>query len=426
MYRLSKEEYFLFLIEPILMMIFSFVVGRKKKNFMSYAQQVGLEYSWALLSAVASLIFASLLRRALVPLRVPSVLCILAAGTIFRLGLGYFDNVTSNFLEITEVVVDTTLAAMGLRIGSHFNLSAIRAARGSLWKFAFVFVPVVVVIVTISAYLIFPGSGVMNVAVGCIALERSSPEALASITESQSSGPFTSATICVAALQDVLALVCFVSALAFAGATSFRQALSDLFVLFLYTLASAVVGVVAVRRLDGRRPIFQAVVLLFILVIFHLVLRTELLLAAIVTGVILNFRSSHPTAAWLESVRETTDVILFTFLGFRINFLAYVSELGGASALFVTRLSALWAGAWIGGHAAGFPSNNDIRWMGLITQLAVALSLVMRIEVIQGHAALARAYGGAVLMALVTGPILLVFALHQAEEVGMVVPVDKS
>eukprot|EP00388_Colpodella_angusta_P028376 GDKK01012301.1.p1 GENE.GDKK01012301.1~~GDKK01012301.1.p1 ORF type:complete len:108 (+),score=5.36 GDKK01012301.1:1-324(+) len=63
--------------------------------------------------------------------------------------------------------------------------------------------------------------------------------------------------------------------------------------------------------------------------------------------------------------------------------------------------------------------HNKYRWMGLVTQLAIALSLVDRMEEsFPDSAPMARACGGSVLCGLVAGPSLLQFVLKKVGEAG--------
>lgn len=87
--------------------------------------------------------------------------------------------------------------------------------------------------------------------------------------------------------------------------------------------------------------------------------------------------------------------------------------------IFGARLTGLWMGGYVGSVASGF-KHPHLRGFGLVTQLAIALSLVQRIEDQFPEAlALAQTAQGMVLFGLMTGPALLVAVLKLSGEAGL-------
>ena len=253
------------------------------------------------------------------------------------------------------------------------------------------------------------------------------------------------------------------------------------------------------RRVLRLRALLAALVLVTPLLSW--VVHTELLLAAVVAGAILNWDSPHRLTGALDAHSGVANIVLFCLLGHRISVLAYLQNLPAAFVLFAARLFGLWIGAMGGGHfgplhqypssasggggglrellkrggiaaalvgllpsgararlprgwgaaalATGAPAaasastsapsavlpssvgasasvpppsdawHNTYRWMGLVTQLAIALSLVDRMEEQFPEAApMARACGGSVIGALLVGPTLLQYVLRRVGEAG--------
>lgn len=169
--------------------------------------------------------------------------------------------------------------------------------------------------------------------------------------------------------------------------------------------------------------------LVTVLIIIPLVgwfFHVELLLAAVLAGVILNYDSKHPLTPLLEESEVFINMVLFTFLGQRIRIGAYLDNVSGAAVFFTARTAALAVGSWLGGHLSRLPPHtpettwmHKYRWMGLITQLAIALSLVDRMEEqFKDSVPMASAFGGSVLLALVTGPPALQYVLAKVGEAG--------
>jgi hypothetical protein len=337
----------------------------------------------------------------------------------FFLGIGMIAHLVhppAGKLPVAKTIVDFALGLVGLQIGSHFNREAIWPHRFSILRFMATFVPVVFLSILFVCWMLFPQLLWFAPLVSSIALERSSPEAMANIHDSNASGPFTVTTMCVAALQDIVALFLFVLTSGLLGGGGFHT-------LLWRAIATAVAMLIGMggSKLILRLTESRNVAVVWILIVFSVAERrfhAELLLAAILTGTLLNWLEPHPTSIVVNDCVPTMNVILFTLLGMRVNPLAYIVGWEGF-AMYFGRLGALWAGGFLGAKVGGL-SHPHVRWMGLVTQLAIALTLVQRMEEQFPTAApLAHAQGGSILLAVWSGPALLHFALRRVGEAGM-------
>jgi hypothetical protein len=361
--------------------------------------------------SIISCVAASLALR--VRRRVPPVLVLLLTGMLARLAAhSVVDEVA--LATVTKPICGACLTLVGMLIGSHLNAEGFAAVGPKIVVYLLVVFMCVFSAVHMAVVSMFPALRGFAPLVASIALERSSPEALAGITTLRARGPFTSVTMLSSAVMDCAALVAFVLSSASMGGTGAGT--------FLARLAAGTylsyITAIAVERFSRTLPPAAVVVALAaVLNAAHYVTHTELLVAAIGVGTHLNFRVPHATLAVLETQADNVHLVLFVLSGLRIDVAAMVhlSPLV-VVALYVARLVGLWAGCTMGSLAAGYPVKH-VRCLGLVTQLAIALSLVQRVESAFPEAAeLTHAAAGMVLLSLLTGPGALLYALRLSGE----------
>ena len=363
---------------------------------------------------MCSLFGAALLSRVARTFRVPPVLPMLGCGMMLRQIYR-----SSDVIVLTRPFLDIALAAVGVDIGSHLNQATIGPHKAEVMKFILLFVPCVVAVMLLAVRMLFPPQLFpYGFLIGSIAVERSSPECLFGVEIAKSSGAFTAVIVCIAAMQDIAALVCFVITTVFLGATDVREAVAELGGLFLTTALASIVAIGVAKAV--KEPVMALTAVVFILSVASEHTRSELLLSAVVTGVVLNYTKKHPLMGAISESQGMVSVLLFTLMGYRIDIATYVGGgLFAAGVLFVARIAGLYCGSVCGGYASGLTPHIHVRWMGLVTQLAIALSLVERTEALFPQAApLAVAMGGAVLGGLLCGPPLLQHVLHRVGDAG--------
>jgi hypothetical protein len=373
-------------------------------------------------------------------LRMPPVLGMLGTGFMLR----YLH--PNELLETTtDPLVDIALAAMGLEIGSHLNETTIGSVAGQMVRFMLVFVTVVVTVVSIGIRGLMPEMVPFAALAASIAVERSSPECLQGITEAQAKGPFCTSLMCISAMQDVGAILCFVLSEIILGSTSFRSGMEHIGLMLASTALACALAVVTGKLFQHHYPSLCAAAMCMVLASAAEFTPSELLLSAVCSGAFLNYRRHHASTALISRLNQVVGVVLFTWMGYRMNiasFLGITTEAERAHShltprnnigphqvhqgpnlwiiigIYLLRLFALFLGSLLASLVVGLRQQAAYRWMGLVTQLAIALSLVQRGERSFPHAApLMRAYGGAVLLSLITGPALLQLVLHKSGEV---------
>lgn len=367
--------------------------------------------------------------------RLPPVIGMLCTGFALR----YIH--PSEALESTsDPLVDMALAAMGLEIGSHLNEATLGAIAGQMVRFMMLFVLIVTTTMAAGIRILLPEMTPFAALAASIAVERSSPECLQGIMEANARGPFSTSLMCIAALQDVGALICFVLSEIILGATSFRAGVTHIGMMLASTMLACCLGV-AVGYIPMRYPSLCVVAICIVLASASEFTSSELLLSAVCCGAVLNYRKPHASVIFISKMNQVVGVILFTWMGYRMNVASFVGLDNGTSTtaehqglpiltpstsspsimiiigIFLLRLLALFLGSFAASMAVGLRQFARVRWMGLVTQLAIALSLVQRGERTFPHAApLMRAYGGAVLLSLITGPALLQVVLQRVGE----------
>jgi hypothetical protein len=377
-------------------------------------------YGVVVTSALLAPIMSHFLSRLARAFRVPPVIAMLFVGMLMRQVHG--EAVAIKFQTLTGAALDVSLASMGLQIGSHLNEEAIGPYRGHVIKFMVVLVPAVFGGMFVLVRVLF-GESMAPYApiVASISLERSSAECMLGICESRAEGPFSSVTMCTSALLDVISLLFFViTSASLVVGSAFVEALGH--VVMTLSSTGCASGVVYLIALLIREPLIVLAVATSTLALASKFLHSELILSAVVAGIVLNYKKQHPITVMIEDLNHMLCCVLFTFMGHRMNVANFTTvwSLQMACLLVAARFFCLFTGGYAGGVFAGFREHNGLRWMGLVTQLAISLSLVNRLESsFPESAPLARSYGAAVIMFMCTGPGLLVMALHRSGEAGL-------
>lgn len=371
----------------------------------------------------------------------PPVLGMLGTGFLLR-----YVHPNESLENTTDPLVDVALAAMGLEIGSHLNEATLGAIAGQMIRFMVIFVLIVVTVVAVGIRALMPEMVTFAALAASIAVERSSPACLQGIKEAQARGPFSTSLMCITAMQDVGAIVCFVLSEIVLGSTSFAGGLQHIGLMAASTALACGLAVGVGLLFSHRFPSLCAAVMCMLLATAAEFSPSELLLSAVCCGTVLNYRASHPSTIFISKINQGVGVVLFTWMGYRMNVLNFIGvNIGKEPAhshlehnhvigphaanapslwiicgLYLLRLLALFLGSFVASWTVGLRQHASVRWMGLVTQLAIALSLVQRGERSFPHSApLMRATGGAILISLITGPTLLQILLQKTGEAGL-------
>lgn len=381
-------------------------------------------------------------------------------------------------------LVNAGLTVLGLHVGSHIDLAELIPAmpgrgattvNGSPVRTVLLALSIAYVVFACGFKLLFPSStAAFACAAAAISIERSSAEAIATAALLQAKGPFTQSTILGAACMDVCATVMFAISVAVlqsnaaqgdASATAGGGgALEALVRSLVATLAVVAAVLVALRFLlpitlvgggrgasatttgstSGGLPGHPSIALALVIVIFVVVgrvLHFELILAAMLLGAVLGAvnggrgeGAGHPAlVAVSETAASVFDLVcacLFPLIGMRLRLdaIARASLLGAV--LFVLRVAALHCGFFTSCSLnPQLYAHRHIRAWSALTQLAIGLSLVTRLEEAVNASAVsvgpiadaAPALLGMVVIGMCAGPTGTQLALGWSGEAGKAV-----
>ncbi|KDO29095.1 hypothetical protein SPRG_06150 [Saprolegnia parasitica CBS 223.65] len=350
----------------------------------------------------------------------PRITGYLATGIVagpYVLGL-----ITANETLQMRFVDEASLAYIGLAAGAKLHWSEMRRKLKSImcvtiWLTFFEYIVGTLTIIVLANYLVFLQSTTsteryaISMLAGCMMIARSPSSALAVIEETGSQGHFTTFLFSVTVLCDVVVIVLFnvnnMITEAFLSNKSVSSA--SVFELVGEMAISIGVGVVAAKvisyvvlwrtprvRRKSRlyvllRIVKQAAILLFgfsLFVLGHLCRPwLEPLMCCMVAGATLY--NWNPTSnreelsLLLKNMADFVYVGFFTLTGASLELDMLVKALAVSLVLCITRIFAIFLGAYVGGTIAKEnPMHNKVSWMGYITQAGVTLGLAKKIQLL--------------------------------------------
>ncbi len=278
---------------------------------------------------------------------------------------------------------------------------------------------------------------------GPILSARSPSSAIAIINEMRARGPFTKTVLGVTVVKDVLIVVLFAlsSSIAATLLTGHSFDLSFLLLVSLEILASLGLGLLLAQAMslvlrthwEDHVKIPPLLALGFLAFFFASALRDwshtalpvdlhiEPLLICLVASIWLTNRSPYRSEFrhLLHQVRTPIFVVFFTLVGASLDIGIVVLLLPITLALYLTRIVALFIGAYLGGEAAGDPAPiKRVAWMGYITQAGVAIGLSKEVAIAfpQLGAEFTTLLVGVIVLSELTGPIFFKFAIRLVGE----------
>ncbi|OQR98304.1 glutathione-regulated potassium-efflux system protein KefC [Achlya hypogyna] len=350
----------------------------------------------------------------------PRITGYLATGIVagpYVLGL-----ITTNETLQMRFVDEVSLAYIGLAAGAKLHWSEMRRKLKSivcvtLWLTFFEYIVGTLTIIVLANYLVFLQSTTsteryaISMLAGCMMIARSPSSALAVIEETGSQGHFTTFLFSVTVLCDVVVIVLFNVNNMITEAFLSDKSVSSASVLELVGEMgiSIGVGVVAAKvisyvilwrtpRVRRKSRLYvllrlgkQAVILLFgfsLFVLGHLCRPwLEPLMCCMVAGATLY--NWNPTSnreelsLLLKNMADFVYVGFFTLTGASLELDMLVKALAVSLVLCITRIFAIFLGAYVGGTIAKEnPVHNKVSWMGYITQAGVTLGLAKKIQLL--------------------------------------------
>lgn len=238
-----------------------------------------------------------------------------------------------------------------------------------------------------------------------ILMALSPASTIAVIQEVRARGDFTRTVLSITVVMDVVIIVFFAVAAAFAAALLDGTGLSIEFVIaLLVDLVVAVIAGVAVGKLlevilsaSVHRMLKTVLVAGLGLGIFvaafevtaltkeaGVEIHLEPLLISMIAGFfVTNFtRYRDPFDEILHDISPLVYVAFFTLTGVALKLDILLATGGVAAILFLTRMFSIFVGSYAGGTLAGEPDRfKRVAWMGLITQAGIALGLAREVSV---------------------------------------------
>ncbi|MEQ8676276.1 MAG: cation:proton antiporter [Aggregatilineales bacterium] len=278
---------------------------------------------------------------------------------------------------------------------------------------------------------------------GAIILMALSPAStIAVIQEVRARGDFTRTVLSITVVMDVIIIVFFAVAAAFAAALLDGSGLTSEFAIALVIdLAIAVIAGVAVGKLlevilsAGVNRLLKIVLVaalglgIFVAAFEVTALTKEagfelhlepLLISMIAGFFVTNFTNYRdPFDEILHDISPLVYVAFFTLTGVALKLDILLATGGVAAILFLTRMFSIFVGSYAGGTLAGEPERfKRLAWMGLITQAGIALGLAREVSV--QFPSLGDSFATLIISVVVLneifGPILLKTALRRAGE----------
>jgi Kef-type K+ transport system membrane component KefB len=235
--------------------------------------------------------------------------------------------------------------------------------------------------------------------VGVIAVARSPSSAIAIISESRASGPFTETVLGVTVVMDVLIIMLFTVALTAARVILSGSEMADIEVFAAVSIEmtiSFILGALLgkgiafyIQRIRHDLPLF----LLFLAfgvsklslllnntmgIYFDVHLHLEPLLICMSAG--FTVQNFSKTGAYfmdnLDRISLPVYVLFFSLAGASLNFEALNVCWKLALCLAVVRVIGIFTATWLAGTIAGeLPLHNRSAWMAYLTQAGVAIGL---------------------------------------------------
>ncbi len=307
---------------------------------------------------------------------------------------------TKDMLGAGYVVEGIAVALIALMAGGEIRLDWIRSQLKRLLLitgFELLIVGLVVFALVIALRDVFPfmPSGdaelgralVIAMIFGVLATANSPTVTIAVIAETRADGPVARTVLGVTVTKDVVIIVLFAAAMAFARATldpdSAQASLGWVLTRELggSILAGLVFGAILSWYLLKIRRDAGVVVLFVCFAISELsaALHLEALLVALTAGLwVENFSKAdgHALIQGIESVSLPVLALFFAAAGAKMDLVAFAETWHLALLLIVVRAVAIWGGVRIGATLSGAePSVRRYAWTGFISQAGVTLAL---------------------------------------------------
>lgn len=340
-------------------------------------------------------------------LQIPKITAFLVFGLVA--GPSVLGIVGEAEIRYLGFVNDLAIALIGLAAGSEIRPWFLRKYAKTLLIFFGIEVPSV--LLAVAALVVFGGplfglleglSGVQMVAigllVGAVAVSNSPAVVIAMLRETKSAGPLSSLCLSLTVCKDLILVVLFAIAMAFADSLLSERVQDGLSTggwvgidaeLAMYLaqhiggsiIFGAILGGVmafATRRIVRNESIF-VILLGFGIAVFSGMLHTEPIIVAIVAGLVLENIWPSRTRRLFETVEELSlpvFCVFFALAGAKIDLGILSTMWIGALALVSIRVLVIWGSTHGALSVAGVgPPVRTWLWTGLVPQAGISLAL---------------------------------------------------
>ena len=358
-------------------------------------------------------------------------------------------------IEELRYIDDISLAVIAFIAGSELYLKELKSRlrgillnTGGIVFSAFLLIGIALFVLQSSISFTADYPPITKVAIATlgatILLALSPASTIAVIQEVRAKGPFSKTVLSITVVMDVVIIVLFAVAVAFAGAMIDGDSVTIGFVMILVVdivlaliagyLIGRGIGVMLSMSLHTSVKMLSLLILGYILFesathvptwIYDAVgvkIKIEPLLMSMVAGfTVTNFTDYRkPFEDLLHQISPSVYVAFFALTGIGLKLDILVDTIAIAAALFAVRMVAIIIGTYIGGTIAGEPQSfRRLAGLGLITQAGIALGLARETAVFFPDT-LGSEFATLIISVIVLneifGPMLLKYALGQIGE----------
>jgi len=378
---------------------------------------------------------------------IPQVVGFIVVGVL--LGSSFLNIVPLPLVRELAFISEIALALIGFDMGSHLQFKDLRRLGGSILAILLCEGVGAFALVTYGVYLLTRSLPVALV-FGALASATAPAATVDVLHEYRSQGPLTTTLLAVVGLDDALSLLLFSIAATIAEAQLSGAAGLSLAPVLLLTfqeiggalLLGFLVGMPfqeLLNRVEHEHAVYGFVVGVVIFVAgLANSLGVSLILASMTMGVVVaNVRGQNSlyVRRVVERVGPVIYMLFFALVGARLQ-ISLLPAMGMIGVTYlVMRTSGKVGGAWLGstlGRAE--PQVRNYLGFGLLSQAGVAIGLALCVAQRFDACGAAGAMLGTTVINVITattfvvqivGPIMLKYAITQADELGRAVPVEE-
>lgn len=331
-------------------------------------------------------------------LRLPKIVGYLLAGLLF--GPSVLAVMSEQTVEALSPVSDLAVALIAFLAGAELKWKEVRENGSKIMKIlsselTLAFVGVFVLLLLMRRYVPFlqdatwMQASALAAVFASVAILHSPAVTLALLTETGARGPVARTTLGVVLVADVVVILLFSGTLAWASATAPVAGISGgagIGMVAWEILGSVLVGgilggVVALYlRFVQRELLMFAIVIAFFGAEIARLAHVETLLTLLTAGFVTENTSRGGEGEELRHAMERSSapvfVVFFALAGAEIAVAQVTALWFVVLPVIAIRAGGIWLGSWIGAKwANGTPDEQRYVWLGLISQVGVAIGL---------------------------------------------------